>query len=118
MTITENDLILIKKFEDILKHGFYASGSEVTAVYNKVFGTKLSSTNCSSCIRSRVQKLVQAKNLYLSQLELPKEEEQVIEKEKNKQVEEKKEEKANESHKRGNGGKKGKGRSKKNDVNG
>lgn len=110
MVLTSEDIEKIDKFEQIMNRGFFASGTEVTDLYNKIFDQKLSYTNCSSCIRTRISKMVTAKRRYLE--ELAKAEE-------NKpQVEEKKEETTNESHKGSDGGKKGKGRSKKNDANG
>lgn len=110
MILTSEDLQKIDQFEKIMNRGYFASGSEVTDLYNKIFNQNLSYTNCSSCIRTRISKMVTAKRRYLE--ELAKAEE-------NKpQVEEKKEETTNESHKGSDGGKKGKGRSKKNDANG
>ena len=84
MVLTSEDIEKIDKFEHIMNRGYYASGSEVTDLYNKIFDQKLSYTNCSSCIRTRISKMVTAKKRYLE--ELAKAEE-------NKpQVEEKKEE--------------------------
>lgn len=58
------DIKLIRKFEVIKNKGLYCSGSEVTDVYNRVFGTKLSSTSCGSCIRGRVQQMVDELNRF------------------------------------------------------
>lgn len=60
--ITEEQKIAIRKFEQILKKGYYASGAEVTKTYNEVFGTKLNTTNCNQCIISRVKQLVERLN--------------------------------------------------------
>ena len=108
MIISSEDLEKIDKFENIMNRGFYAAGTEVTDLYNKIFDQKLSYTNCSSCIRTRISKMAVAKKRYLEQL---------AQAEENKQ-EEKKEETTNESHKGSDGGKKGKGRSKKANANG
>ena len=84
MILTSEDLEKIDKFEQIMNKGYYAASSEVTDLYNKIFEQKLTYTNCSSCIRTRISKMVTAKKRYLE--ELAKAEE-------NKpQVEEKKEE--------------------------
>ena len=63
-TFNKTDIDLIRKFEEIKNKGYYASGSEVTNVYNRVFGTTLSSTSCSSCIRGRIQQMVDALNRF------------------------------------------------------
>ena len=98
MILTDEDIKTIDKFEQIMNRGYYASGTEVTDLYNKIFNQKLSYTNCSSCIRTRISKMVTAKKRYIEELEKAEE---------NKQ-EEKKEETTNESHKGSDGGKKGK----------
>lgn len=61
-TFNAEDIKLIRKFEEIKNRGYYASGNEVTAVYNRVFGTSLSSTSCGSCLRGRIQQMVDALN--------------------------------------------------------
>lgn len=64
MTINEKDYEIIRKFEDILRRGYYASGEQVTELHNRVLGTSLRSTNCSACIAARVRALVDAANKY------------------------------------------------------
>lgn len=64
MTITNEDLALIRKFEDIKKRGFYCSGQEVTELHNRVLGTRLTPTNCSACISQRILALVEAANKF------------------------------------------------------
>lgn len=56
--ISESDREKIRKFEEIKNRGMYASGVEVTEVYNRVLNKRLPSTNCGSCIRQRVQEMV------------------------------------------------------------
>lgn len=56
--ISEEDRLKIRKFEEIKNRGMYASGVEVTEVYNRVLNKRLPSTNCGSCIRQRVQEMV------------------------------------------------------------
>lgn len=60
--ISEEDRLKIRKFEEIKNKGMYASGVEVTEVYNRVLNKRLPSTNCGSCIRQRVQEMVTALN--------------------------------------------------------
>ena len=60
--ISETDREKIRKFESIRQRGMYASGQEVTEVYNRVLNKRLPSTNCSSCIRQRIQEMVTALN--------------------------------------------------------
>ena len=60
--ISEEDRLKIRKFEEIKNKGMYASGVEVTEVYNRVLNKRLPSTNCGSCIRQRVQEMVAALN--------------------------------------------------------
>lgn len=59
-TLTDEDVQKIRRFKEIMDRGFYVSGQEVTDLHNKVLGTRLASTNCSSCIRTRITALVQA----------------------------------------------------------
>jgi len=44
----------IKAFKEIMDRGRFANGKQVTDTYNLVFGTRLPSTNCASCIRKRI----------------------------------------------------------------
>lgn len=64
MNFNKEDIEKIRKLEEILKRGFYADGKEVTDLHNRVLGTRLSSTNCSSCIKQRINALVQALNYF------------------------------------------------------
>ena len=66
MNFNKEDIIKIRKLEEILKRGYYADGKEVTDLHNRVLGTRLSSTNCSSCIKQRINALVQALNHFES----------------------------------------------------
>ena len=61
--INEEDRKKIRAFEQILKKGLYCSGAEVTNIYNEVFKTNLRPTNCGSCLRQRVQQLIDKLNL-------------------------------------------------------
>ena len=58
MTNLDSDTIeKIEKFKNILDKGLHCNGAEVTMTYNKVFGTKLTPTNCASCVRHRIGKM-------------------------------------------------------------
>ena len=57
MKFTDEDIKLIKKFVDIKNRGYYANGSEVTEVYNRVLEKRVNPTNCGSCIRQRICEL-------------------------------------------------------------
>lgn len=60
MTLNKEDVEMINGFQDILNRGKFASGKQVTEVYNRVFGTNIAPTNCSSCIRHRIGKMYAA----------------------------------------------------------
>lgn len=57
ITFTPEDVDLTEKFIQIKNKGYYASGEQVTEVYNRVFKKNLSSTTCGSCIRQRITEL-------------------------------------------------------------
>ena len=75
MTISSEDLKTIRKFQDIMSRGYYCSGQEVTDLHNKVLGTRLNSTNCGACIRTRIQALVEAADKFERMIQLEKKEE-------------------------------------------
>lgn len=62
MTISDENRSIIRKFENIMRRGLYASGEQVTQIYNSVLGKNVRPTNCGSCIRSRITQLVNALN--------------------------------------------------------
>lgn len=84
ITINADDIKLIRKFEEIKNKGYYASGEQVTAVYNRVLGKNLNSTSCGSCLRGRIQELVNALNAF--EAKLKKQEEMAQEVLKNNEV--------------------------------
>ena len=61
-TINAEDAKLIRKFDEIRQRGYYADGNQVTQIYNRVFNTRLNSTSCGSCLRQRIQQMVDALN--------------------------------------------------------
>lgn len=62
MTISDENRSIIRKFENIMRRGLYASGDQVTQIYNSVLDKNVRPTNCGSCIRSRITELVKALN--------------------------------------------------------
>lgn len=72
MTISSEDLKTIRKFQDIMSRGYYCDGKEVTDLHNKVLGTRLNSTNCGACIRTRIQALVEAADKFERMIQLEK----------------------------------------------
>lgn len=67
--IEETDFQKIETLENIMNRGYYAQPREVTDLYNKVFGTRLSITSCSSCLRHRISLLVNEMRRAKAQLE-------------------------------------------------
>ena len=91
MIITNEDVEKIRRFKEISDKGFYASGQEVTDLHNKVLGTRLASTNCGSCIKTRINALVEALNKFERQMALESKKEQEVDnvpQEENKAVKE------------------------------
>lgn len=64
MNLTKEDIELIRKYEDIKNRGFYCDGAELTKVYNRVLEKRATPTNCGSCIRQRINELVDALNRF------------------------------------------------------
>lgn len=100
-TINAEDAKLIRKFDEIRQKGYYADGNQVTQVYNRIFGTNLSSTSCGSCLRQRIQQMVDTLNHFeqivkrqeeLAQEALKEEQSTVIKEDENKASDEPKNE--------------------------
>ena len=70
MKWTNDDVKLVEKLVEIKNKGLYASGAEVTEIYNRVLEKKVNPTNCGSCIRGRIQELENALNRFKQKLEL------------------------------------------------
>lgn len=73
MVISSENLKLIRKFQEIGNKGYYVSGEQLTAVYNEVLGKRVNSTNCSACLRSRLNELVDAADKFERMIQLDKE---------------------------------------------
>ena len=77
MKFTKEDIERIEKFIEIKNRGYYASGEQVTEVYNRVLERNVNVTNCGSCLRGRIQELENALNHFKSLSEAVKIEEKV-----------------------------------------
>lgn len=60
MNWTKEDIDKVEKFIEIKNKGYYADGTQLTEVYNRVLGKNVNVTNCGSCLRGRVQELEDA----------------------------------------------------------
>ena len=50
----------IRQYKDALDNGTKVNTKELTETYNQVFGTRLSPTTCSTCVRKRIGALWKA----------------------------------------------------------
>lgn len=89
MIWTDEDVKLVEKFIDIRNRGYYADGTQLTEVYNRVLEKRVNPTNCGSCIRTRINELEEALNRFKRQLEVEKKAEEPV-KEDNKKTKTKK----------------------------
>ena len=55
---------LIEKFEKIMDDGYYVASDDVTRAYNRILSANVPPTNCGSCIRRRINELVNEKNKF------------------------------------------------------
>jgi len=62
ITFNKEDIELVEKLIRIKNSGYYASGEEVTKIYNRVLNRNVNVTNCGSCLRGRIQELEAALN--------------------------------------------------------
>lgn len=75
MKFTKEDIEKIEKFISIKNRGYYADGSQVTEVYNRVLEKNVNVTNCGTCLRGRIQELENALNQFKALSERTKVEE-------------------------------------------
>lgn len=73
MIWTDEDVKLVEKFIDIRNRGYYADGTQLTDVYNRVLEKRVNPTNCGSCIRTRINELEEALNRFKRQIALKEE---------------------------------------------
>lgn len=66
---TDKDIELFKKLEGIVLRGYYISGNDLADIYNRVFGTNLRPTGCSSCNRMRFQDLKKSYEKIMKEME-------------------------------------------------
>ena len=52
--ITAEDIKLAERMWDARQKGLYFESRAVTTLYNKLYHTNLTATNCGSCIRKRI----------------------------------------------------------------
>lgn len=48
-----------ERLYDLYNRGLAVSSLDITNLYNKIFGTELKNTNCSTCCRQRLLKIKQ-----------------------------------------------------------
>ena len=64
MNWNKEDIELVEKFIQIRNNGYYADGTQLTEVYNRVLDKRVNPTNCGSCIRQRINELEEALNRF------------------------------------------------------
>ena len=64
MNWNKEDIELVEKFIQIRNKGYYADGTQLTEVYNRVLDKRVNPTNCGSCIRQRINELEEALNSF------------------------------------------------------
>ena len=65
VNMTSEDIKLIDKFEKIMDDGYYVASDDVTRAYNRILSANVPPTNCGSCIRRRINELVNEKNKFI-----------------------------------------------------
>lgn len=70
MKFTDEDVKLVEKFIEIRNKGYYCSGAELTAVYNRVLEKSANITNCGTCMRQRITELETALNEFKKTIEV------------------------------------------------
>ena len=79
MNWNKEDIELVEKFIQIRNKGYYADGTQLTEVYNRVLDKRVNPTNCGSCIRQRINELEEALNRFKRLSEKPSEPSKEIE---------------------------------------
>lgn len=75
MKISNEDLALIRKMEEIGRHGYYVDSVQLTDLYNRVLEKKVNPTNCGACLKTRLNELVEAADKFERMIQLEKKEE-------------------------------------------
>lgn len=68
ITFTKEDIELVEKLIRIKNSGYYASGEEVTKIYNRILNRNVNVTNCGSCLRGRIQEMEDALNHFKAKI--------------------------------------------------
>lgn len=77
-TWTKEDIEKVEKLIEIKNRGYYASGTEVTDVYNRVLHKAAKPTSCGSCLRQRISELQTALKAFKKLSEESKAEEPTV----------------------------------------
>lgn len=99
MNWNKEDIELVEKFIQIRNKGYYADGTQLTEVYNRVLDKRVNPTNCGSCIRQRINELEEALNRFKRLSEKPSEPSKEVEVDNVPQEENKEPKKAGKSKK-------------------
>lgn len=78
---SKEDIELVEKFIEIRSRGYYVDGKQLTDAYNRILNKRVNSTNCSACLRQRVNELEDALNRFKRLSESTKPEEPATTKE-------------------------------------
>lgn len=79
MKISNEDLALIRKMEEIGQHGYYVDSVQLTDLYNRVLEKKVNPTNCGACLKTRLNELVEAADKFERMIQLEKKDTPVAE---------------------------------------
>ena len=67
-TFTSEDIKLVERFIELKNKGYYADGTQLTEIYNRILNKRVNPTNCGSCIRQRISELEGALNHFKSKM--------------------------------------------------
>ena len=70
MKISNEDLALIRKMEEIGQRGYYVDSAQLTSLYNRVLEKRVNPTNCGACLKARLNELVEAANRFERMIQL------------------------------------------------
>lgn len=70
MIWNSDDIKAVEKFIEIRNKGYYCDGGQLTAVYNRVLEKHVPTTNCGTCMRTRISELEVALNKFKQMMEI------------------------------------------------
>ena len=73
MKFNSEDIQMIRKFEELKNNGYYCDSKQLNDVYNRVLEKNVAPTSCGSCMRVRIQELVNALNDFERKMEVKEE---------------------------------------------